>query len=451
MADRAPHKPRPNTRETSRRDARPRRELYDQAAQPAPRQARPQQDRMQQVILPLGSAPQRPAGVRGGSVRDAGGQRSQQRPRRQPSRQEENAWPLQPSGQLQPSRQEDVWETEPPRRNAGRRARRPADAPSAEDWTGELYEQESRQKGRRRRLTRGEMRRRRRKRRLIAFCVFVALVALGVALSVTVLFKVEGFRLEGTQKDTPADTGIYTEDAILAALNVPLGENIFQFSIAEKERAMAAALPYLETIQVRRSLPGTVVVRVAPAVERYALKSEGGWVILSGGLKVLKISPDEPSGLVEITGVTPSAPVAGYPLALAQDEAALAAGAASGAAASPAASSQAASSEGQQAGQTWRDTLDGLLSGLDERGLLEELTSLDMGGLTEISCLYQGRVRVLLGTANNLDYKLQWAAYLLQNKEGDGLLDTDRGVLDISHLRADGSIQPVFSPGAPDV
>ncbi len=54
---------------------------------------------------------------------------------------------------------------------------------------------------------------------------------------------------------------------------------------------------------------------------------------------------------------------------------------------------------------------------------------------------------MLLGTANSLDYKLQWAAYLLQNEEGDGLLETDRGVLDISHLRADGSIQPVFSPG----
>lgn len=430
MADRAPHKPRPNTREVPRRDVRPRRELYDQAAQPIPRPAHEQPGQMQQVILPLGGAPQRPVGAR-----SAGTPRPQQR---------------QPAGRGRPPRQEGTLLNEQPRRSSNLRTRRPADAPPAEGWAQEPYEEETRQKGRRRRLTRGEMRRRRRKRRLIAFCLFAALAALGVALSVTVLFKVEGFRLEGPQKDTPADTGIYTEDAILAALNVPLGENIFQFSIAEKERAMAAALPYLETIQVRRSLPGTVVVRVTPAVERYAIKSEGGWVVLSGGLKVLKVSPDEPSGLVVVTGVTPSAPVAGYPLALAEDEAAPAPEAAPGAVASSAVSSQAASGVEAQTAQTWRDTLADLLLGLDERGLLQELTSLDLGELTELSFLYQGRVRVMLGTANNLDYKLQWAAYLLQNEEGDGLLDTDRGVLDISHLRADGSIQPVFSPGEPD-
>lgn len=430
MADQRMQRPRPKPRGPAG-GGRQRPELFDQAAQPAPRPARPQHNPMQQVILPLGSAPRQQA---------AGGARSRQG---QPPRQAEDARPLRPSRPEAGARQ-----PESPRR-ARRGARRPADAPGAEDWGQQLYEQEAqRQEGQRRRLTRGEMRRRRRRRRLIAFCLLLALAALGVALSVTVLFKVEGFRLEGPEKDTPADTGIYTEDAILAALNVPLGENIFQFSIAEKEQAMAAALPYLETIRVRRSLPGTIVVRVTPAVERYALKGEGGWVVLSGGLKVLQVSPNEPSGLIEITGAEPLGPAAGYPLALAEDQApAPASGAAPAASAPSAASSGAASGQGQNAAGTWLDTLTGLLAGLDERGLAQGVTSLELGGLTEISFFYQGRVQVLLGTANSLDYKLQWAAYLLQNEEGDGLLETDRGVLDISHLRADGSIQPVFSPG----
>ena len=417
MADRPSYRPRPNTREPARRDTRKRPELFDQAVQPVPRPVQEHPGRVQQVILPAGGTEQRQRapGTRGGGPRS----------RRQPA------------GQPGLSRQPVV------RRNA----QGPAGKRDVDGWERLPYEEETRRQGRRRRLTRGEMRRRRRRRRLIAFCLFLALVVLGVALSVTVLFKVEGFRLEGPQKDTPADTGIYTEDAILAALNVPLGENIFQFSIAEKERAMAAALPYLETIRVRRSLPGTIVVRVPPAVERYALESDGGWVVLSGGLKVLKVSPDEPSGLVQVTGAEPLGPVAGYPLALAEDQQPLADASASGIAAPSAAPSQAASGEGQAAAQTWRDTLAGLLTALDERGLSEGLTSLELGGLTEISFLYQGRVRVLLGTANSLEYKLQWAAYLLQNEEGDGLLETDRGVLDISHLRADGSIQPVFSPG----
>ena len=35
-------------------------------------------------------------------------------------------------------------------------------------------------------------------------------------------------------------------------------------------------------------LPGTVVVRVQPATERFALDTGSGWLVLSDGLKVLR-------------------------------------------------------------------------------------------------------------------------------------------------------------------
>lgn len=393
MADRRMQRPRPNAREPARR-GRQRPELFDQTVQPVPRQAKPQHDRTQPVILPLGSV---------GQQRPAGRQTA-------PPRGRQAAPP--------PTRRADPYGPAGPEHD-----RYPAPA--------------AREEGHRRRVTRGEMRRRRRRRRIIAFTLLLALAALGVALSVTVLLKVEGFRLEGPEKDTPPDTGIYTEDAILAALNVPLGENIFQFSLADKEQAMAAALPYLETIQVRRSLPGTIVVRVTPAVERYVMLGPGGWVILSGGLKVLQVSPNEPAGLMRITGAEPSGAVAGRPLALLEDSLPQDAGAASGAGSRAAGEEEAA----------WLETVSRLLKGLEESHLLDGVTSLDLGGLTEISFLYQGRIRVLLGTANSLDYKLKFAEELILNVHGDGLLETDRGSLDISHLRSDGSIQPVFSPG----
>ena len=393
MADNRMQRPRPNARGQARR-GRPRPELFDQAAQPIPRQARPQHDQLQQVILPLGSV---------GQQRPSAGSRQGQPPQGRPAGQ-----------------------------SGARRAEPSRPAPP---------DPAAREEGYRRRVTRGEMRRRRHRRRIIAFSLLLALIALGVALSVTVLFKVEGFRVEGPEKDVPPDLGIYTEDAILSALNVPLGENIFQFSIAEKEQAMAAALPYLETIQIRRSLPGTVVVRVTPAVERYVMQSPGGWVILSGGLKVLQVSPNEPDGLMQITGAEPSGPVAGRPLALIEDTLPVDTAPASDAASGAQADDGAAEAD-------WLETLAGLLAGLEQSHLSDGVTSLELGGLTEISFLYQGRIRVLLGTANNLDYKLQWAEALLKNSHGDGLLETDRGSLDISHLRSDGSIQPVFSPGA---
>ena len=40
--------------------------------------------------------------------------------------------------------------------------------------------------------------------------------------------------------------------------------------------------------------------------------------------------------------------------------------------------------------------------------------------------LYQGRISVLLGTLNELDYKLRLAKYVLLNEDGKGCSPTDR-------------------------
>ena len=63
--------------------------------------------------------------------------------------------------------------------------------------------------------------------------------------------------------------------------------------------------------------------------------------------------------------------------------------------------------------------------------------------------LYQDRISVWLGTLNELDYKLDYAEYMLLNKEGKGCAETDTGRLDCSHVRTDGSLQAIFAQGAP--
>ena len=66
--------------------------------------------------------------------------------------------------------------------------------------------------------------------------------------------------------------------------------------------------------------------------------------------------------------------------------------------------------------------------------------------MTELSFLYQGRVSVQLGTANNLDYKIRFAAYIILDTGGDGLASSDRGTLDVSDQQTDGTIQSRFLP-----
>lgn len=63
--------------------------------------------------------------------------------------------------------------------------------------------------------------------------------------------------------------------------------------------------------------------------------------------------------------------------------------------------------------------------------------------------MYQGRISVLLGTLNELDYKLRLAKYVLLNEDGKGCSPTDTGMLDLSHLSASSSRKFRFAQGEP--
>lgn len=302
-----------------------------------------------------------------------------------------------------------------------------------------------------RRLTHSELRRRRRRRNLLMAFLGLLVVGIGVVLSLTVLFKVETFRIENMDGSTPANTGIYTEDAILGALGVPVGENMFQFSAAQKEKSMVVSLPYLERVEIRRRLPSTLVIRVEPAVETWCAQSDSGWLTLSDGLKIMAIGETQPEGLPALLGLDIEAPVAGYYLKLATPNAtATPAPAASGVSSSQTSStaSTSSSSTGEENGHDPLEDVNRLLALLWTYELKDDCTSIQFGEANELYFIYQNRAKVLLGTFNNLDYKLKFAAYLLHNEDGKGIGDTEQGTLDVSHQLEDGSLRPTWSPGS---
>ena len=80
---------------------------------------------------------------------------------------------------------------------------------------------------RQRRVTQAEILRRTRRRRFLGMLAVLAVLAIGAFVSVNLLFKVAIFRVENFDHSTPADTGIYTEDEIVSALNIEKNSNLF--------------------------------------------------------------------------------------------------------------------------------------------------------------------------------------------------------------------------------
>lgn len=282
-----------------------------------------------------------------------------------------------------------------------------------------------------RRVTQAEMVRRRNRRRFLGVLAVFAVLVLGVVLSINLLFKVADFRIENADGTAPADLGPYTEQQLLDVLAIQEGDNLFGFSTAAKSKALGTALPYLDAATVEISLPGTVVVKVTPAVERFAVPYGNSWLVVSESGKILRNAGEYPDGLIWLeANLAPGLDASvGQSLRLGD------------------ADTSAATAE--SAASTAESTLYDLLEGLRTEALLDGVSMISMTDLSELNFLYQGRVSVKLGTANNLDYKLRLAAAAILDTEGKGLTATDRGTLDVSYQRSDGEIWAYFQSADP--
>ena len=290
---------------------------------------------------------------------------------------------------------------------------------------------------RQRRVTQAEILRRTRRRRLLGVLTVLAVLAIGAFVSVNLLFKVAIFRVENFDRTTPANTGIYTEDEIIAALDIEKNSNLFAFSTAEKTQQLQAQFPYLDKVEVAVQMPATVVVRLTPATERFTCMYSGGWMVLSDSLRILRLEVSQPDGLILLSAKLPEnfSPAIGQQVIPETYNSLLA----------NAASSDSTDATPESAQPTVTGIVTELWQLLQDDGLLDGLTALDISDTSQLSFTYQGRVDVLLGNSSSLDYKLRMAAKILTDPD-KGLSGSDRGTLDVSDQLEDGEIRGYFQP-----
>ena len=318
-------------------------------------------------------------------------------------------------------------------------ARRPQSGGRYRPTEANLRSPARREGRKKRRLTRAAVRRRRAIRRLTALALLLCVIGVGVYLTVTMLFKINTLEV-AVDGEVVQEVGGYSSAEILQALGVHAEENIFSFDPAEKAAALEKQFPLLENIRVERDYPNTVVVRTNAATAVYAMQTSSGWLSLSAGLKILDKDSAQPD-LIILCGGEPVSTTPGTQLEFETGP--------SGASSDSAASDSAASSEAGPPTDKRLESLNTLLTALDSSELGADVTRIEFEDPEQMAFLYQGRISVLLGTLNELDYKLRLAKYVLLNEDGKGCSPTDTGMLDLSHLSASSSRKFRFAQGEP--
>ncbi len=141
--------------------------------------------------------------------------------------------------------------------------------------------------------------RRRRRRNMSLYYLMMLLFVLLVVfiLSRTVLFNIQEFSMSGNKR--------YTDNQILSAGGLELGDNMYSINIDKTESRIKEALIYVDDIKLSRKLPNSLIVEVTEAEEFACCEYEGNRyaVISQGGRYLQTEQPNKREDLVMLLGL----------------------------------------------------------------------------------------------------------------------------------------------------
>lgn len=222
---------------------------------------------------------------------------------------------------------------------------------------------------------------------LAKLLTLVAIVAAAV-FGVTVFFQVNTFEIHGVEN--------YSEDAVIIASGIELGQSILLVDKSKVASRINTRLPYVQSVQIERRLPGTVVITVTEGKAAASVRSEYDeyWLIDNKGKLMEQVNEDRAASVTQISGVSALLPVAGDQIRLSQED------------------------------QQRLDVALELLQQLERYDLAERIVSIDVTQLYNIVMYYTDQFEIQLGSTEELDYKIKYLAYALESLDGkSGLID----------------------------
>lgn len=192
--------------------------------------------------------------------------------------------------------------------------------------------------------------------KFLAFVIILSAIVAGCLI----FFRVNQVLVEGESK--------YTESQIISAAGVEEGDNLLLLPKTEIGLSLIKKLPYLDEVNLMRSLPDTLTITVVDAVPLALVKGETShWIINQKGKLLEQVTSTVGyEDLIQVEGLTPLSPEAGSTMAL-----------------------------GVEA-QVKMDSLLDLFSNLTDAGIIQQVTELDYSGSTTVSFLLNEKIWVVL-------------------------------------------------------
>lgn len=226
----------------------------------------------------------------------------------------------------------------------------------------------------------------RKERRKFAFytVLTVLFIVATTILSLTVFFNISDIAVTANEH--------YTDAEIIAASGLTEGQNLFRLNKFKLIEKLKEKLPYLADVSVDRHLPVGIEIIVTEAKPYLTAGSGEEYYILDETLRVLEITDTQPENLPLVTGLSPSSAVLGDVITAENGE----------------------------------DTrLSALTAALKTHIGDDCVTAIDVTTSFDVTFEYQGRIKVLVGTVDGIDNKLQLVKYVIDENRSNEKAEID--------------------------
>ena len=222
----------------------------------------------------------------------------------------------------------------------------------------------------------------------------VILITAVVVAGCIVFFKVNQFEVQGNDR--------YSKEQVVEASGVDTGDNLCLVDKSKTAANVIDNLPYVNTVNVRRSLPDTVVITVTETDAVAAVQGEDGWWLISVDGKLLE-EQETAGDHVTVTGLPLVSPKAGDAITVEADY------------------------------RLMRRSVIELLTAMQSRDHLDKLRSIRCEDDAQMVMDYDGRLQVRLLSDADYDYQVKMLEAVLEKYVNVNWTKEDTGTLDMTY------------------
>lgn len=225
-------------------------------------------------------------------------------------------------------------------------------------------------------------RRRKRNNSIYYLLVFLLVMCVGIALSMTLLFNISDISVVGQSQ--------YKEEEIIEKSGISIGDNLVRTDIVQVKENIISSLMYIDEVRIKKAFPDRIIIEVRPSVPTAMIEYGNTYLLISMEGKILEKLSEPSKNVPVIKGYSPEIDIITKKIY----------------------------SEDEKKDETLKE----VCRQISEQNLYS-MIDFDISDVYSISANYQNRISIRLGNSSELDYKLRYAYQILTeqlpvNKEG---------------------------------